>query len=1228
MEGSNQEFCLKSIKDSNFSISNLQKVAINSLSNISDMSKEIKGGNDSSLDNLAQELFCDDSNSNQYSSSKKKNQNLLPMKNESLALEYIEEAQINQDFSEYSGLADFIDKTLTKSNKNIKQAIAGRPDKENVGNNNSISFIEFADEFQKCKNVNMIFRKLNKAFSMKINKDCLKISESLLEIQDTMKNLESYSQKYQEMKNIISLNDLKSLMSCLTKKIPTLSSLVNTCACRIKEIENAGDTAFEEFQQKCMKINKDINLESSLIPKEMYPVHSGLETLDEAGCKFKNPLIDDSKMLWKYENENKVIKLYYKRALANIKKELSEILTSDRSFHKVSSKVNRSDSVHINPAFGENSGRLNAHSQNSFTGQENILEIEAERDTMNINPLNLHNYQPFNNRNENSGTTGGNDDPPLKFTTLLRKSEEMKISAETIKRLHKLKELVLKYEKITMNDMTIKQKALETNKEVNFNQTFSQDSVSQAIQSFFGQSEVKDNFDFLKESSFTQTKDIDIGFPKELEVLKEIKEEIKEESLRRKQEKKLNDKNCEFDKENCNFSQISEIKDACNEVRLNKTSPEPEMYLNTEEQNEIDVKYLTYVEEMHEKINSKQFYGLEPEVNGSPSEIYSENRLHSSSSEKMESARKIEDPEGNLFVITEAAGGQTVQIPHLNLGRIIKKQKRKMYPFNINTNGELIEVTNKESSLDTFNDEDAMIIYDEKDQEDAKSLDLDNEDPKHSNLFNSSFFSDLSSVHKVKNNDEAQIQIERDFEDFLKTDNERSRMHLDEEESHMNNHNSFLDQELNIDSVHFDHSNITKNTGLIKIQGCANKNMVESSLGIFDDETGRFCDEKEKSSQKDQETSEKDSSKFCNVKLSNFVTYGDSLESRKLQEKSSSKSILASQKYHNNYVQSQCKTEESITQSALEAPQKVTRDPTFGKEDNDSQCPSAVVENYEEFEKSIMEKHICQYTEEEESKIRNKSVVIPRSSILLKNKKNVKKCKEDKERTIKNNSVSPSRIMLNSNLKLTQAGTENEGPKDQIKYKSLKNYNKGRINFKSSKILTGDNSMNCLNESLNKRTSKLVKHKKKDSISNIDLNIKKENSRKSLQNGAKPSINIQKVKIMKSNLNQDFKMKGRKLNLRFKDFSKNEQNRAKLKTRADPSKNLKVNKTVPHKPYSGQKVQSKPIGKENKSFKSGINQISCEEVKPFSNSSIPVPQKCEKKVSSNLFQVNKRRFPK
>jgi hypothetical protein len=90
--------------------------------------------------------------------------------------------------------------------------------------------------------------------------------------------------------------------------------------------------------------------------------------------------------------------------------------------------------------------------------------------------------------------------------------------------------------------------------------------------------------------------------------------------------------------------------------------------------------------------------------------------------------------------------------------------------------------------------------------------------------------------------------------------------------------------------------------------------------------------------------------------------------------------------------------------------------------------------------------------------------VIPRSSILVKNKKNIKKHKVEEtsnERATKNYSVSPGQIMLNSKLQLPSESCQNiEESKDKVKYKSLKNYNKARINFKSSKVLNPDNSMN------------------------------------------------------------------------------------------------------------------------------------------------------------------------
>ena len=67
-----------------------------------------------------------------------------------------------------------------------------------------------------------------------------------------------------------------------------------------------------------------------------------------------------------------------------------------------------------------------------------------------------------------------------------------------------------------------------------------------------------------------------------------------------------------------------------------------------------------------------------------------------------------------------------------------------MYPFNLNSKGEIVELTNKESSLETHNDEDAIIIYDENDQEEDSEIIKSNKNQNNGNLFNSSFFSNLS----------------------------------------------------------------------------------------------------------------------------------------------------------------------------------------------------------------------------------------------------------------------------------------------------------------------------------------------------------------------------------------------------------------------------------------------------------------------------------------------------
>ena len=61
----------------------------------------------------------------------------------------------------------------------------------------------------------------------------------------------------------------------------------------------------------------------------------------------------------------------------------------------------------------------------------------------------------------------------------------------------------------------------------------------------------------------------------------------------------------------------------------------------------------------------------------------------------------------------------------------------------------------------------------------------------------------------------------------------------------------------------------------------------------------------------------------------------------------------------------------------------------------------------------VLMKNDYNHYDDEESKIRNKSVVIPRSSILLKNKKNMQKRNQEIKQSdsfIKNYSVSPSKI--------------------------------------------------------------------------------------------------------------------------------------------------------------------------------------------------------------------------
>ena len=71
MEGRDNIEEIKAIKDHNYILGYSNKPALNTISNISDMSKEIQGANDSSLECLAEELFREDGASHNSSNKKK-----------------------------------------------------------------------------------------------------------------------------------------------------------------------------------------------------------------------------------------------------------------------------------------------------------------------------------------------------------------------------------------------------------------------------------------------------------------------------------------------------------------------------------------------------------------------------------------------------------------------------------------------------------------------------------------------------------------------------------------------------------------------------------------------------------------------------------------------------------------------------------------------------------------------------------------------------------------------------------------------------------------------------------------------------------------------------------------------------------------------------------------------------------------------------------------------------
>ena len=149
MEGSDSDSEIKVFQGLEYGESGHKNPAQNTLSVISNMSKEMDGANDSSLDCLAKELFREDSNSNNQELNENKQLGFLNKDpNESLDFDSGEEGVVLGELPECSGLVDFIDKTLTLSNQNLIQALSCTYDKKNEGEKYSITFHDLLEGFK------------------------------------------------------------------------------------------------------------------------------------------------------------------------------------------------------------------------------------------------------------------------------------------------------------------------------------------------------------------------------------------------------------------------------------------------------------------------------------------------------------------------------------------------------------------------------------------------------------------------------------------------------------------------------------------------------------------------------------------------------------------------------------------------------------------------------------------------------------------------------------------------------------------------------------------------------------------------------------------------------------------------------------------------------------------------------------------------------------------------
>lgn len=117
--------------------------------------------------------------------------------------------------------------------------------------------------------------------------------------------------------------------------------------------------------------------------------------------------------------------------------------------------------------------------------------------------------------------------------------------------------------------------------------------------------------------------------------------------------------------------------------------------------------------------------------------------------------------------------------------------------------------------------------------------------------------------------------------------------------------------------------------------------------------------------------------------------------------------------------------------------------------------------------------------------------------------------------------------------------------------------------------------------------------------------------------GTKPVIDVHKVKVIKNDMNQELKMKGRKLNLRFKDFAQNKKTM------------LENNMNSRGMTYQSEEKPNKSCFLQVKTNCEYSNEISSVDPVNYSTNSMVVhPKKKTEKMPTSLFNINQRRFQK